>query len=73
MAKVAVGKTARRRVLGIMTEFAFALQNRDEAQSLVEVALWLAETPCKTRSVPGGYGFPDKMTREAFGRQPRLA
>jgi len=67
MVEAAIGKTANRRVLAIMNEFAFALRHRDEAKSLVDVALWLAETPCKIRSEPGGYGFPDKMTREAFG------
>ena len=67
MAQAAIGKTASKRVLGIMNEFAFALRYRDQAKSMVEVALWLAETPCKMRSKPEGYGFPDKMTREAFG------
>ena len=63
MQEAAVGRTANRRVLGILNEFSYAAPYRlAEGASLVDVALWLAETPCG----PIGMNFPDRATAAAF-------
>ena len=64
MDEIVIGKTASRQVLGVMGEFAFMMQhNRD--RSLLDLSLWLSQTPVKQ-------GYPDQMTREAFGRKAKL-
>src|SRR5207245_11637046 len=63
MQQTGVGRTANRRVLGILNEFAFAAPYRlVEGASLVTVALWLAETPCK----PIEMNSPERETKAAF-------
>jgi len=63
MQEATVGRTANRSVLGILNEFAFAAPYRlVEGASLVGVALWLAETPCK----PIKMNSPDRETKAAF-------
>jgi len=62
MAEVPIGKTANRRVLGVLNEFALALQYAAPGRSLIELALWLAETPCG----PIAMNSPDRATRELF-------
>ena len=58
-----VARTANRRVLGMMNDFAFAAPYRlVEGASLVEVALWLAETPCS----PIDMNSPERETQAAF-------
>lgn len=72
MASVVYGKTANRQVIGIMVDFAKALEFYvDDTPSLLVVSLRLAETPCsplfKTTS-------PDRATVALFGeRRLRLA
>jgi hypothetical protein len=62
MEQFAVGRTANRSVLGVMNDFAFALPYRRGDQSLTELALWLAETPCS----PIKMNSPDDQTKAAF-------
>jgi hypothetical protein len=58
-----VARTASRRVLGSMTDFAFMLQSRDEPlSSLIDEALWLAHTPCS----PIGMRSPREVTIEVL-------
>jgi hypothetical protein len=65
MVDAVVGRTANRRVLGMMTDFAFAAPYRlAEGASLVDVALWLAQTPCK----PIEMKSPDRETKAAFAQ-----
>jgi len=48
---VRVGRTASRQMLGYLNDFMFRLEDAMDAsssQSLVEPALWLADTPCKS-------------------------
>ena len=65
MAEVVIGKTASRRVLGVMNEFAFMMQHADEG-SLLDVSVWLSHV------IVSGT-FPDQATREAFGGKAKLA
>ncbi|GAC1494954.1 MAG: hypothetical protein NVS1B5_20240 [Gemmatimonadaceae bacterium] len=63
MQDAVVARTASRSVLGMMNDFAFAAPYRlVEGASLVEVALWLAETPCS----PIDMNSPDRETQTAF-------
>ncbi|GAB3767368.1 hypothetical protein GCM10028796_28860 [Ramlibacter monticola] len=65
MASVRVGRTANRRVLGSLNEFLFQLQHGSDywpERSLIERALWLAETPCK----PIDYASPAVATKALF-------
>jgi len=63
MQEASVARTANRSVLGIVNEFGFAAPYRlVEGASLVDVALWLAETPSK----PIGMNSPDRETKTAF-------
>ena len=63
MQEAVIGRTANRKVLGTLNEFSFAAPYRlVEGASLVEVALWLAETPCGAI----GMNFPDRLTADAF-------
>ena len=54
MTEWALAKTASRSVLGTMSEFAHMADyyrwNNDEVIDLVELALWLADTPCRVSS-----------------------
>jgi len=70
MSEVAYGKTASKRVLGIMVDFAKVLPFYLEmGASLSEVSAKLAETPCgplfKTTV------SPDATTTALFGARPR--
>ena len=62
MQEATVGRTANRRVLGVMNDFAFAVPYRRADESLTGLALWLAETPCG----PIKMNSPDRETKEAF-------
>ncbi len=63
MNEAVIGRTANRKLLGFLNEFSYAAPYRlAEGASLVDVALWLAETPCG----PIGMNFPDRLTAEAF-------
>jgi hypothetical protein len=63
MQDAVVARTASRSVLGMMNDFSFAAPYRlAEGASLVEVALWLAETPCS----PIGMNSPERETQTAF-------
>jgi hypothetical protein len=62
---VRIGRTASRSVLGSLNDFMFQLQvglHRSPERSLVEQALWLAETPCK----PLEYASPNRATQALF-------
>jgi hypothetical protein len=64
MADAAVDRTANRRVLGSMNDFEFAvdLRRRDDS-SLIDLALWLAETPCGPLKMES----PMRVTAQLFG------
>lgn len=64
MANRKFGQTDNRRVLGTMNEFAFAMSIRleEETVPLVDLPLWLAETPCTAIDEV----FPDKATVAVF-------
>jgi hypothetical protein len=60
-----VGRTANKRVLGSLNDFMFQLEHglhMAPERSLLEHALWLAETPCK----PIEYASPDRATIALF-------
>jgi hypothetical protein len=47
MQEAVIGRTANRKVVGTLNEFSYAAPHRlVKGTSLVDVALWLAETPC---------------------------
>jgi hypothetical protein len=59
----AIGRTANRRVLGSMNDFAWQLDSRrGEPVSLLELSLWLADTPCGPLSMRN----PMSATPELF-------
>jgi len=60
MAEVVVGRTRSRHVLGSMTDFAFMLGESSRDSSLVDLSLWLAQTPCS----PIGMASPGETARE---------
>jgi hypothetical protein len=63
MREVAVARTASRRVLGSMNDFAFNLgAHPRELSDLTAMALWLARTPCG----PIAMESPDRLTRQLF-------
>jgi hypothetical protein len=65
MQAVRIGRTANRSVLGSLNDFMFQLESGIAAnpdRSLVEHALWLAQTPCK----PIEYASPDRATAALF-------
>lgn len=65
----AVSRTANRRVLGSMNDFAFMLDfHRREGGSLLEMALQLSKAPCS----PLGRNNPRQATEELFGK-PKLS
>lgn len=60
-----IGRTANRSVLGSLNDFAFQLEHGLAAhpeRSLMDHALWLAETPCK----PIEYASPQRATVALF-------
>jgi hypothetical protein len=60
-----IGRTASRRVLGSLNELMFLLEHSLHAhpeRSLLEHALWLAQTPCKGVE----YNAPDRATQALF-------
>jgi len=62
MESVVLAKTASRSVLGTMNEFSYladAYRWRHDEIELLDVALWLAEVPCRLRS--GGFTPEDKL------------
>ncbi len=65
MQQSVIAKTASRSVLGILNEFTVALHYRDEVDSLANVALWLAETPCHAGDSSKAT-FPDRATVAAL-------
>lgn len=72
MSTVQVRRTASRSVLGSLNDFMFQLQvglDMSPERSLVEQALWLAETPCK----PIEYASPDRTTQALFAASALLA
>jgi hypothetical protein len=63
MSPITIARTANRSVLGILSEFAFAASiGLERDYSLVGLAVWLAETPCK----PIKMDSPDRVTKAAF-------
>ena len=63
MQDAVVARTASRSVLGMMNDLAFAAPYRlVEGASLLEVALWLAQTPCS----PIAMNSPERETQAAF-------
>jgi hypothetical protein len=62
-----VEKTSSRQVLGSMTDFAFMAEASSRARDLVEVAMWLAESPCS----PIGMRSPSDVARELLGGRAR--
>lgn len=62
MQEATVGRTASRSVLGMMNDFAFALQHHRPGESRTQLALWLARTPCS----PIKMNSPDRVTAAAF-------
>jgi len=67
MAEVAIGKTASKRVLGSMNDFAWmAAGYLDGTMSLHDVSLRLAETPCS----PLEMDSPRRTTVALFAGQP---
>ena len=72
MQDVRLGKTASRSVLGIMNEFTFLAQTMrgDTTTDLIDLARWLARTPCSP--LFKRHGSPDRELRalvEAAGHQ----
>jgi hypothetical protein len=78
MQQVAFGKTADRRVRGVLVDFAFQLESLvqhrglvlDSGEALLAASLEVADTPCgplyKTASA-----FPDETARMLFGLPKR--
>ena len=67
MTEVRFAKTANRKVLGIMNEFTFLIdnyRNRGGEGELLQLSLWLAHTPCSTLYKTAV--FPDQAVRELF-------
>jgi hypothetical protein len=64
METVTFGKTANRQVVGTMVELARMLDVYVDHRPLLDVALHLAETPC--RPLKPGYCFPNEVTRKLF-------
>jgi len=62
MQEATIGRTVNRSVVGMMTDFAFAVPYRRDNESLTGLALRLAETPCK----PIKMNSPDRETKAAF-------
>lgn len=62
-----VERTSSRRVLGSMTDFAFMAEASSRSPDLVDVAVWLAESPCS----PIGMRSPSDVARELLGRRSR--
>jgi ribosomal protein S28E/S33 len=72
MEGVRVGRTASRRLLGSLNDFMFQLEvglKSSPERTLIEQALWLAETPCK----PIEYASPEIATRALFQSAAMLA
>lgn len=60
-----IGRTASKRVLGSLNDLMFQLEiglRLSPERSLIEHALWLAETPCK----PIEYASPNRATQALF-------
>lgn len=60
-----IGRTARKRVLGSLTELMFLLEHslhHHAGWSHLEHSLWLAQTPCKLVE----YSAPDRATQALF-------
>ena len=67
MTEVRFAKTANRKVLGIMNEFIFSIDNyRNHVgdEDLLQLSLWLAHTPCSPLYKTAV--FPDQAVRELF-------
>jgi hypothetical protein len=67
MTEVRFAKTANRKVLGIMNEFTFLIdnyRNRGGEVDLLQLSLWLARTPCSPLYKTAV--FPDQAVRELF-------
>jgi hypothetical protein len=60
MQEVALTRTTSRRVLGSMTDFAWLADAHDRGTDLMEIALKLAEAPCR----PIGMRSPRRVARE---------
>jgi hypothetical protein len=72
MQAVRVGRTASRSVLGSLNDLMFQLQvglDMSPEKSLIDQALWLAETPCK----PIEYASPEGATQALFASSALLA
>lgn len=68
MADVSVGRTASRRVLGSMNDFALMVDgNLEDSTSLLDVSLRLAETPCS----PLEMDTPRRTTVALFSTRPQ--
>ena len=69
MNEAVIAKTASRSVLGIMNDYALAIEYRDEAASLHDFSLFLSHTPLFA-STPQAV-WPDAATRVAFEEAAR--
>ena len=69
MADVVIGRTASKRVLGSMNDFAWMVDGHLEGTtSLLDVSLRLAETPCS----PLAMDTPRRMTVALFSAKPHV-
>lgn len=69
MADVAIGRTASKRVLGSMNDFAWMIDGYLEGTtSLLDVSLRLAETPCS----PLEMDTPRRATVALFAGKPHV-
>jgi len=72
MQTVRIGRTASRSVLGSLNDLMYQLEvglDMRPERTLLEHALWLAETPCK----PIEYGYPAGATQALFASAAVLA
>ena len=73
MNDVAVAKTANRSVLGVINEFTFMAEHaigRGHSRDNLDLALWLANTPCSP--LRKSTGFPNDEARLALTGQPPI-
>jgi len=67
MQESTVAKTASPSVLGSMNDFSKSARvyfDMHDEVSLLDLELWIADTPCSPLGSPHGYGYPDKLTVE---------
>jgi hypothetical protein len=66
MSDAVLGRTASRRVVGVLVDFAYQLQARaDRTDALIALSLRLGETPCGPLKMES----PERVTRALFERR----